>query len=190
MSLATLSNECSICLEKIWQDAKLLHCAHTFHRSCIDLWLSRRKSCPICRSRQGVTDLETDCDETGAEEEGEDEDDDQMSSDAEELEVELEVNDEEDELELYDEEDELVVYDMDDELEIYEDEEHLSLYIVQEILRTGSGAENHANDEHDDDDYEIFDDEDMHSLDTESFGSVNATEEGELDVGFEDDAID
>uniref|UniRef100_A0AAG5DFS4 RING-type domain-containing protein n=2 Tax=Anopheles atroparvus TaxID=41427 RepID=A0AAG5DFS4_ANOAO len=108
MSLATLSNDCSICLEKIRQDAKFLRCAHTFHRPCIDLWLSRRKSCPLCRSRQAVTDSETDHDVTDADDEEEEEEedeeeqiyDDEFPSDEEELEVEQMSEEEEDEQEM------------------------------------------------------------------------------------------
>jgi hypothetical protein len=44
--------ECSICLTELQQDdfaRQLSGCGHTFHRSCIDLWLLRRADCPLCK---------------------------------------------------------------------------------------------------------------------------------------------
>jgi hypothetical protein len=44
--------ECSICLTNLCPgDAvrQLGGCGHTFHRSCIDLWLLRRADCPLCK---------------------------------------------------------------------------------------------------------------------------------------------
>jgi len=44
--------ECSICLNDFDpSDAvrQLGSCSHTFHRSCIDLWLLRRADCPLCK---------------------------------------------------------------------------------------------------------------------------------------------
>eukprot|EP00427_Karlodinium_veneficum_P034870 CAMPEP_0169293164 /NCGR_PEP_ID=MMETSP1016-20121227/63137_1 /TAXON_ID=342587 /ORGANISM="Karlodinium micrum, Strain CCMP2283" /LENGTH=233 /DNA_ID=CAMNT_0009383823 /DNA_START=70 /DNA_END=771 /DNA_ORIENTATION=+ len=44
--------ECSICLTELRpNDAvrQLAGCKHTFHRSCIDLWLLRRADCPLCK---------------------------------------------------------------------------------------------------------------------------------------------
>jgi len=45
-------SECSICLNDFEpSDAvrQLGSCSHTFHRSCIDLWLLRRADCPLCK---------------------------------------------------------------------------------------------------------------------------------------------
>jgi len=45
-------SECSICLNDLEHDdavRKLRTCGHTFHRSCIDLWLLRRADCPLCK---------------------------------------------------------------------------------------------------------------------------------------------
>lgn len=45
-------SECSVCLNDFEPtDAvrKLGTCGHTFHRSCIDLWLLRRADCPLCK---------------------------------------------------------------------------------------------------------------------------------------------
>lgn len=46
------SNECSICLNAIESGDTIRNlpaCGHTFHRSCIDLWLLRRSDCPLCK---------------------------------------------------------------------------------------------------------------------------------------------
>jgi len=43
---------CAICLQDLEIGAwykKLPTCQHYFHASCIDLWLSTRASCPVCR---------------------------------------------------------------------------------------------------------------------------------------------
>lgn len=44
--------ECSICLCEVNVGDKIRcldSCGHTFHRSCIDLWLLRRGDCPLCK---------------------------------------------------------------------------------------------------------------------------------------------
>jgi len=42
---------CSICLEQIQvgDQFRRLPCEHTFHKSCLDLWLLRQGSCPMCK---------------------------------------------------------------------------------------------------------------------------------------------
>ncbi|KAF8754861.1 hypothetical protein HU200_011398 [Digitaria exilis] len=48
--------ECAVCLGVIQVGAmvKLLPaCSHVYHRDCIDLWLSSRSTCPLCRCRVG-----------------------------------------------------------------------------------------------------------------------------------------
>ncbi len=46
------NEECSICLDndeytyKSW--VKLNHCSHQYHRHCIDLWLEKHRTCPLC----------------------------------------------------------------------------------------------------------------------------------------------
>ncbi|KAJ1259452.1 hypothetical protein BS78_10G156400 [Paspalum vaginatum] len=54
--------ECAVCLGVIQVGAmvKLLPaCSHVYHRDCIDLWLSSRSTCPLCRCRVGAADSET-----------------------------------------------------------------------------------------------------------------------------------
>eukprot|EP00747_Dinoflagellata_sp_TGD_P161733 gnl/TRDRNA2_/TRDRNA2_178538_c0_seq1.p1 gnl/TRDRNA2_/TRDRNA2_178538_c0~~gnl/TRDRNA2_/TRDRNA2_178538_c0_seq1.p1 ORF type:complete len:289 (+),score=38.12 gnl/TRDRNA2_/TRDRNA2_178538_c0_seq1:99-965(+) len=54
---ASEATECPICLndfqcgEKVRQ---LGSCGHTFHKSCIDLWLLRRADCPLCKRKVDV----------------------------------------------------------------------------------------------------------------------------------------
>ncbi|CAN6216675.1 unnamed protein product [Urochloa humidicola] len=48
--------ECAVCLGTIQVGVmvKLLPaCGHVYHRDCIDLWLSSRSTCPLCRRRVG-----------------------------------------------------------------------------------------------------------------------------------------
>lgn len=60
MITATLSDverdsdtcECSICINTFEEGEKLRclpGCGHTFHRTCIDLWLLRSTDCPLCK---------------------------------------------------------------------------------------------------------------------------------------------
>merc|ERR1719247_2780242 len=46
------NSECSICLSGFCahdEVRQLGTCGHTFHRSCIDLWLLRSEHCPLCK---------------------------------------------------------------------------------------------------------------------------------------------
>jgi len=46
--------ECSICLNEFEPGdtyRTLPNCTHSFHRSCIDLWLLRRGDCPLCKTK-------------------------------------------------------------------------------------------------------------------------------------------
>lgn len=52
MVVDTPMEDCPICLTAIepGENARQLTvCGHTFHRSCIDLWLYRRADCPLCK---------------------------------------------------------------------------------------------------------------------------------------------
>ena len=44
-------NECSICLETFINEEPLvqLKCKHIYHTHCIDDWLGRKETCPLCR---------------------------------------------------------------------------------------------------------------------------------------------
>lgn len=57
---AKISGECPVCLS-VFADGEevreLSVCKHSFHSSCIDLWLSNHSNCPICRTT--VTDAAT-----------------------------------------------------------------------------------------------------------------------------------
>jgi hypothetical protein len=47
-----VDEECPICLNVLKSGdtvRQLGPCGHTFHRSCIDLWLLRRADCPLCK---------------------------------------------------------------------------------------------------------------------------------------------
>lgn len=49
--------ECSICMEglKVGCEAKKMpNCKHRFHSACIETWLLRHASCPLCRSAMPV----------------------------------------------------------------------------------------------------------------------------------------
>ncbi|KAK7276836.1 hypothetical protein RIF29_17982 [Crotalaria pallida] len=51
-----LDNNCSICLQDL-EDGELVRilpkCIHLFHLECIDKWLVRKGSCPLCRTGYG-----------------------------------------------------------------------------------------------------------------------------------------
>ena len=44
------SNNCSICLVSLKDNTYTLKCNHTFHYSCLELWLNTNNTCPLCRA--------------------------------------------------------------------------------------------------------------------------------------------
>jgi Ring finger domain len=49
---------CVICheaMEPYHQVVKPKRCTHTFHAICINIWLARHRSCPLCRRRISLT---------------------------------------------------------------------------------------------------------------------------------------
>ncbi|PON62260.1 Zinc finger transcription factor [Parasponia andersonii] len=52
--------ECAVCLSK-FEDIEVLRllpkCKHAFHINCIDYWLEKHSSCPLCRQRVSSEDL-------------------------------------------------------------------------------------------------------------------------------------
>ena len=51
--LEKLNDHCSVCLDELNGDKiiKFLKCEHVFHSECVDSWLSRSASCPLCREK-------------------------------------------------------------------------------------------------------------------------------------------
>ncbi|XP_057953646.1 probable E3 ubiquitin-protein ligase RHC1A [Malania oleifera] len=49
--LSEKDSQCPICIERflLGTEAKQTPCNHIYHSSCIDDWLARRSSCPVCR---------------------------------------------------------------------------------------------------------------------------------------------
>lgn len=61
-----LGDECSICLRGILHDEeRRTACNHVFHASCLQRWLDRNPTCPLCRAQLPgpVDDDETDAEE-------------------------------------------------------------------------------------------------------------------------------
>lgn len=52
--------ECAVCLSK-FEDVEILRllpkCKHAFHIDCIDYWLEKHSTCPLCRQRVSSEDL-------------------------------------------------------------------------------------------------------------------------------------
>lgn len=43
--------DCPICYDAILRnDNRKLKCGHVFHKSCVDEWVSRKGTCPMCRA--------------------------------------------------------------------------------------------------------------------------------------------
>lgn len=44
--------ECTICLEELSENTRILTCDHGFHNKCILKWFNKSMECPICRNKQ------------------------------------------------------------------------------------------------------------------------------------------
>ena len=51
-----INETCPICLDFFKEGLykRTLNCSHTFHKKCIDRWISKEHSCPICRKNPFV----------------------------------------------------------------------------------------------------------------------------------------
>jgi hypothetical protein len=49
-------NDCPICLEKLL-NCMTTKCQHQFHTLCLEKWLEKNSSCPICRHIINPTNL-------------------------------------------------------------------------------------------------------------------------------------
>ncbi|KAK4786716.1 hypothetical protein SAY86_010549 [Trapa natans] len=51
-AFGTEDSQCTICLGE-YEDGEVLRimpeCGHSFHRGCIDVWLRKQTTCPVCR---------------------------------------------------------------------------------------------------------------------------------------------
>ena len=58
---------CAICLDdfKVHAKIRVLPCDHVYHVTCIDPWLTSKKTCPVCK-RQVIPDQDRDASSTGA----------------------------------------------------------------------------------------------------------------------------
>ncbi|KAL6054962.1 hypothetical protein STEG23_030489 [Scotinomys teguina] len=52
-------NTCSICITEYTENSRIriLPCSHEYHDECIDIWLSEKSNCPICREKVTLIDL-------------------------------------------------------------------------------------------------------------------------------------
>ena len=54
-----MSDSCSICMEELTKNTVITKCGHVFHIDCLNKWLSKNYSCPVCRDpcleKDGIT---------------------------------------------------------------------------------------------------------------------------------------
>ena len=50
---------CSICLEefKLEESIRVTNCNHIFHHKCIEEWICKSPTCPLCRKNLKTTDI-------------------------------------------------------------------------------------------------------------------------------------
>ena len=56
-ALADLT-DCSVCLSTCVEPHALRACGHTFCATCLENWLGRAKTCPVCRAPASMHDAE------------------------------------------------------------------------------------------------------------------------------------
>lgn len=46
-----IEDDCSICLSTMQENQliRMRECLHVFHKECVDIWLRRKQTCPLCR---------------------------------------------------------------------------------------------------------------------------------------------
>jgi hypothetical protein len=44
--------KCSVCLSEFEdkEEIKILPCKHLYHPECIDIWLKKNSTCPVCKT--------------------------------------------------------------------------------------------------------------------------------------------
>ena len=60
MSFDLVLQECCICLAKYKdkEEVRKLPCSHKFHSKCVEEWLGRHATCPMCRYEMPVEEVE------------------------------------------------------------------------------------------------------------------------------------
>ncbi|GBM91820.1 hypothetical protein AVEN_15699-1 [Araneus ventricosus] len=61
--VSTKKENCFICLEDYdKKSASFLPCSHSFHPQCIEGWLGKKNSCPVCRTKvnNNITEVSSD----------------------------------------------------------------------------------------------------------------------------------
>lgn len=46
------SKVCAICTDKIEENPHMTSCCHLFHKKCVEPWLQKNHTCPVCRAKQ------------------------------------------------------------------------------------------------------------------------------------------
>ena len=48
---------CSICYDLKTDDIAVVRCSHSFHITCLETWLEKRNSCPLCKTEVAQENL-------------------------------------------------------------------------------------------------------------------------------------